>query len=234
MVASIRQAVQLSTAELTMEERALLSVAYRRVVGKRRESWRVVCSTEQRGKQRIASGWTSSNPQLPWISEFRTKIEDEIIGHCNDMINLLEKHVLPLVASPESHVCYLTMKGDYLSHLSEASAPEERSAMSEMAREVYQAATKIAAKCLAPSNTTRLGLALNFAVLHYEVLDEPEAASDLAQEAFDEALGDIGAVGDPMYKDATMLMMLLKDNLLRWRGENPEACDPHYRQGLCL
>lgn len=234
MVASMRQVVRLSTTELTMKERDLLSVAYKKVINVHRSSWRIVCSVEQRGKRDVTAGLTSSSPQLPLVSAFRTTIQGKIIGLCDDIVDLLDKHVLPFATTPESRVYYLTMKGDYLRYLIEASAAEERSVVSEKAQEVYQAATTIAAKHLAPSNTTRLGLALNFAVLYYEVLDEPEAASDLAQKAFDKALGDIDSFDDPIYKDAIMLMMLLKDNLLHWRSENPEACDPQYRQGLSL
>lgn len=222
MVANMKQAAQLSTTELTTEERNLLSVAYKNVVGVRRSSWRVVRSIEQRAEQRATSGSTSSSLQLPWIRDFRTKIEGEISGICQDIIDLLDKNVLPLVATPESHVYYLKMKGDYLRYLSEISVAGECDAVSKKAQEAYQAATNIAAKDLAPINTSRLGLALNFSVLYYEILNEPKAACDLAQKAFDEALQDIDSVDDATYKDSTMIMQLLKDNLLLWGNDSQE------------
>lgn len=226
MVANIKQATQLSTTELSTEERNLLSVAYKNVVSVRRSSWRVVSSIEQRAENRAASGSTSSQMQLPWISEFRGKIEGEITSICQDIIDLLDKNVLPLASSAESKVYYLKMKGDYLRYLSEISSTESRESVSKKAQEAYQAATDLAEKDLPPINTTRLGLALNYSVLFYEILNEPKAACELAQKAFDDALRDIDSVDDNTYKDSTMIMQLLKDNLLLWGNDSQETSTP--------
>lgn len=223
MVANMKMAAQLSTTELTTEERNLLSVAYKNVVGVRRSSWRVVSSIEQRAENRAQSGSTSSGMQLPWIREFRAKIESEITSICQDIIDLLDKNVLPLASSPESKVYYLKMKGDYLRYLSEISVGETRDQVSKSAQEAYQLATEVATKDLPPINTSRLGLALNYSVLYYEILNEPKAACELAQKAFDDALQDIDSVDDATYKDSTMIMQLLKDNLLLWGNDAQEA-----------
>lgn len=223
MVANIKQATKLSTTELSTEERNLLSVAYKNVVSVRRSSWRVVSSIEQRAENRAASGSTSSSMQLPWINEFRGKIEAEITSICNDIIQLLDENVLPLASSAESKVYYLKMKGDYLRYLSEISVTESREAVSKKAQEAYQTATDLAEKDLPPINTTRLGLALNYSVLYYEILNEPKAACELAQKAFDDALHDIESVDDNTYKDSTMIMQLLKDNLLLWGNDAQET-----------
>ncbi len=224
MVSNMKQAAQMSTTELTIEERNLLSVAYKNVVGVRRSSWRVVSSIEQRAETRATSGSTSSSLQLPWIREFRSKIEGEINAICNDVIQLLDTNILPLASNAESKVYYLKMKGDYLRYLSEISVNEAREQVSKKAQEAYQAATEIAAKELPPINTSRLGLALNYSVMYYEILNEPKAACELAQKAFDDALQDIDSVDDATYTDSTRIMQLLKDNLLLWGNdvqENP-------------
>lgn len=223
MVANMKKAAQMATAELTNEERNLLSVAYKNVVGVRRSSWRVVSSIEQRAETRAATGSTGSQMQLPWIREFRTKIEGEITSICQDIIDLLDKSVLPLASSAESKVYYLKMKGDYLRYLSEISIAENRDAVSLKAKDAYQSATDIANKELPPINTSRLGLALNFSVLYYEILNDPKAACELAQQAFDDALQDFDSVDDATYKDSTMIMQLLKDNLLLWGNDTQEA-----------
>jgi len=167
--------------------------------------------------------------QLPWIKEFRSKIEGEINAICQDIIGLLDKSVLPLAGSAESKVYYLKMKGDYLRYLSEISTGEARDQVSKQAQEAYQTASDVASKELPAINTSRLGLALNYSVLYYEILNEPKAACDLAQKAFDDALQDIDSVDDATYKDSTMIMQLLKDNLLLWGNdaqENPAAPAP--------
>lgn len=44
------KAVAIRPEELSMEERNLLSVAYKNVIGSRRASWRVISSIEQKGE----------------------------------------------------------------------------------------------------------------------------------------------------------------------------------------
>lgn len=226
MVTNMKKAAQLATAELTNEERNLLSVAYKNVVGVRRSSWRVVSSIEQRAETRAATGSTGSAMQLPWIREFRSKIEGEIKSICEDIIDLLDKNILPLASTAESKVYYLKMKGDYLRYLSEISTADSRDSVAQQAKDAYQSATDIASKELQPINTSRLGLALNFSVLYYEILNDPKAACELAQLAFDDALQDIDSVDDATYKDSTMIMQLLKDNLLLWGNDTQEQSNP--------
>lgn len=47
------KAVAMRPEELSMEERNLLSVAYKNVIGSRRASWRVISSIEQKGEVRL-------------------------------------------------------------------------------------------------------------------------------------------------------------------------------------
>ena len=44
----------------------------------------------------------------------------------------------------------------------------------------------------------------------------------MAREAFDEAIADLDNVADEYYKDATLIMQLLRDNLTLWTSELPE------------
>jgi len=52
--------------ELTVEERNLLSVAYKNVIGARRASWRIISSIEQ--KEESKSG---ESPKLTLIKQYR-------------------------------------------------------------------------------------------------------------------------------------------------------------------
>lgn len=64
--------------ELSNEERNLLSVAYKNVVGARRSSWRVVSSIEQKTE--------SSDKKQQMVKEYREKIEKELKDICNDVL----------------------------------------------------------------------------------------------------------------------------------------------------
>ena len=59
----------------------------------------------------------------------------------------------------------------------------------------------------------RLGLALNFSVFYYEILNFPDCACRLAKAAFDDAIAELDTLSEESYKDATLIMQLLRDNL---------------------
>lgn len=225
-MANMRQAVQLSTTELSTEECKLLSLAYKHALDERRSSWSIVNSLEQRTRQHETLGWTSSSQQLSLIGDFRTMIGKEISSICQDMIDLLDKHVLPLAVVPENRIYCLKMKGDYLGHMGEVCTAGECDAIAKKTLEIYHIATRIAEKNLVPVSTARLGLAFNFAVHCYEVQNDPMAAYCLAQKAYEEAFEWIGLIHEGTYEGSAMIMQLLEKKLLLWQNSSPKACNP--------
>jgi 14-3-3 protein epsilon len=93
--------------ELTVEERNLLSVAYKNVIGARRASWRIVSSIEQKEESR------KNEEHVNLIKEYRGKIEAELSNICDGILKLLDSHLVPSSTAAESKVFYLKMKGDY-------------------------------------------------------------------------------------------------------------------------
>ena len=87
MASSMKSATETSL-ELTNEERNLLSVAYKNVVGARRSSWRVISSIEQRMEG------TEESKGL--AKTYREKIEKELKDICEDVLSLLDKYLIPL------------------------------------------------------------------------------------------------------------------------------------------
>merc|ERR1739845_193622 len=83
----------------------------------------------------------------------------------------------------------------------------------------YNDATQIASLNLKTTHPIRLGLALNSSVFHYEVMNDPSKACQLAKVAFDNAIADIEQLEDDVYKDATTIMQLIRDNLTLWTSE---------------
>merc|ERR1711969_549524 len=80
------------------------------------------------------------------------------------------------------------MKGDYHRYLAEFQSGETRKASTEDALTAYKAASEIAVTELPPTHPIRLGLALNFSVFYYEILNSPDRACHLAKQAFDDAI----------------------------------------------
>jgi hypothetical protein len=89
--------------ELSVEERNLLSVAYKNVIGARRASWRIVSSIEQKEESK------GNESQVTLIKEYREKIEGELAKICEDILEVLNKHLIPSAQSGESKVFYHKM-----------------------------------------------------------------------------------------------------------------------------
>jgi 14-3-3 protein epsilon len=89
--------------ELTVDERNLLSVAYKNVVGTRRASWRVISSIEQKEESK------GSEKHVPTIKEYRNKIEKELEDVCEDVLKVLDEYLIPHAESGESKVFYYKM-----------------------------------------------------------------------------------------------------------------------------
>lgn len=198
------------TPELSVEERNLLSVAFKNVIGSRRAAWRIISSIEQKEDQ----NGTERNAKI--VSEYRNSIEAELKKICHDILDLLDKNLIPSAKSGESKVFYYKMKGDYHRYLAEFAADPERREFAQQSLSAYNQATATAATDLAPTHPIRLGLALNFSVFHYEILSTPEDACNLAKQAFDDAIAELDNLNEDSYKDSTLIMQLLRDNMTLW------------------
>jgi len=92
--------------DLTVEERNLLSVAYKNVIGARRASWRTLNVDERKDD--------------PLILEYKKQVEKEMDDICKDVLDLLENVLVKnSVKEDESRVFYLKMTGDYYRYLAE-------------------------------------------------------------------------------------------------------------------
>ena len=70
---------------------------------------------------------------------------------------------------------------------------------------MYKKANEEAEK-LSISHPIRLGLALNYSVFYFEIMQEPRKATELAKEVFDQAINEIDDVEESQYKDAAMIL----------------------------
>ncbi|WFD44679.1 hypothetical protein MPSI1_003349 [Malassezia psittaci] len=209
-----------SNQELTVEERNLLSVAYKNVIGARRASWRIVSSIEQKEESK------GNEAQVQMIKVYREKIESELAQICEDILKVLDTHLIPSAASGESKVFYHKMKGDYHRYLAEFATGDKRKDSADKSLESYKAASDVAVTELPPTHPIRLGLALNFSVFYYEILNSPDRACHLAKQAFDDAIAELDTLSEESYKDSTLIMQLLRDNLTLWTSDMQDAEKP--------
>ncbi|MFS8029050.1 putative 14-3-3 protein [Helianthus anomalus] len=208
MVESMKNVAKLNV-ELTVEERNLLSVGYKNVIGARRASWRIMSSIEQKEESKGNENYVSL------IKGYRKKVEDELSKICSDILDIIDKHLVPSSGSGEATVFYYKMKGDYFRYLAEFKTDQERKEAADQSLKGYEAH-------LPSTHPIRLGLALNFSVFYYEIMNSPEKACHLAKQAFDEAIAELDTLSEESYKDSTLIMQLLRDNLTLWTSDLPE------------
>ncbi|RWW13275.1 hypothetical protein GW17_00023022, partial [Ensete ventricosum] len=160
MVDAMKKVAKLDV-ELTVEERNLLSVGYKNVIGAGRASWRILSSIEHKEEAK------GKEQHVKKIREYRQKVESEISGICSDIMTLIDEHLIPSSVAGES-------KGDYYRYLAEFKTGNEKKEAADYSLKAYEAATSTAEAELSPTHPIRLGLALNFSVFHYEIMNSPE------------------------------------------------------------
>lgn len=206
-------------ASLAVEERNLLSVAYKNVVGAKRSSWRTLQGSNDETNE------TDKEAQ----EQYKQMVEQELDDVCQEVLTLLTESLLKGMEDKdfkddqdgsETKVFYLKMCGDYCRYLAEFTAERDPdSKHPQKAETFYRKAYDEAEVNLPETHPTRLGLALNFSVCYYEILKQPEKACELAKTAFDSAIEKLDTLNDSSYKDSTLIMQLLRDNLTLWTSE---------------
>ncbi|XP_038683912.1 14-3-3-like protein D isoform X2 [Tripterygium wilfordii] len=225
MVDAMKKVAKLDV-ELTVEERNLLSVGYKNVIGARRASWRILSSIEQKEE---AKGNEVNSKR---IKEYRQKVEAELTNICSDIMTVVDEHLIPSASPGESTVFFYKMKGDYYRYLAEFKSGNEKKEAADNSMKAYETATTAAEAELPPTHPIRLGLALNFSVFYYEIMNSPERACHLAKQAFDEAIVELDNLNEDSYKDSTLIMQLLRDNLTLWTSDIPEDGDAQKTNGI--
>merc|ERR1712166_167133 len=89
MVEYMKKVAQASVEDLSLEERNLLSVAYKNVVGARRASLRIIGSIQNKEEQK------GDSEKVNLISAYKGKVEAELNSICNDILGLLDSTPSP-------------------------------------------------------------------------------------------------------------------------------------------
>lgn len=160
MVTEMKKVAQMvAEQELSVEERNLLSVAYKNVIGARRASWRIISNIEQKEESKGNSSQVerikkyrlsvrpsaerrrvTAAPSRAAPTRERVQVEDELEEICLSILDLLDNHLIPSATTGESKVFYLKMKGDYHRYLAEFKTENARKESAEHTLLAYKAA----------------------------------------------------------------------------------------------
>ena len=223
MLEYMKQVLQLGVS-LNVEERNLLSVAYKNFVGVPRSAWRVLQSLEEKEKKDVKDRTEEPNRdvRLDLLRQCKKDTEEELSKICKEIISSIDDVCLKKAEEndeSDAKVFFLKMKGDYYRYIAEYIPEEEKNGISAKASESYKEAYALAEEKLKTTNPIRLGLALNYSVFFYEIDDDNKKACEIAKKAFDDAIADIENIDESHYKDSTTIMQLMRDNLTLWTSE---------------
>ncbi|KAL4222903.1 hypothetical protein ACF0H5_018943 [Mactra antiquata] len=198
-----------SVESMTMDERNAFATAYKTYIGTKRTSWRTIVDIE--------SKFDSINRKRDLCKEYKAKLEEEIKKECNDVIQIIDKH-LEISTDVENQIFYLKMKGDYYRYLSEFDLDKPKDPVFERSRKAYVDGLILAKEHLPASHPLRLGLILNFSVFYHEILKEHNTACDMTKENVllceEDLLHSHHNVTNR--SDSEIILQLLKDNLKVW------------------
>lgn len=213
MVDVMKQVIQIKP-DLNNDERNLLSVAYKNIIGSRRNGLRMITAIHEHEENR------GNTARVEQLNRYRKTILDELEKYCNELIGLVDSFLLTAATSPESKVFYQKLKADYYRYICESRNESDKQEPSQKAKECYEAALQIAKNDIPPHRPTSLGLILNYSVFLYEIIGQKSEAIDLAQKTYNDCSNFVEENSDSSYSEATMILQLLRDNVQLWTQDN--------------
>jgi len=168
MVDQLEHVLAEKGADVTSDERNLLSVAFKNLISSKRAACRTIAAIEQ-------------NPKYSKFGEalagYKAGIEQKLQDDCQRIIDMINNKVLAKPCDGEPKAFFVKMVGDYYRYIAENAKGDNLEKVKQSALQAYNEANSIA---LPPCNPIKLGLALNFSVFHYEAMKNHKAACDLA------------------------------------------------------
>jgi len=197
--------------EFNNEERNLFSVGFKNQIGIKRTAIRTINAIRDNPKY---SKYGDA------LNEYKKKIEEELYTDCTKIIETVKSHCIS-TSDQESKAFFQKMIGDYYRYVAENASEDKLPQLREGALEYYKHATETSQN-LNACNPIRLGLALNFSVFYFEVMQNHAQACELGEKALQEALDKIDECDEETFRDAKSIIELLKENLSLWKEEEQE------------
>ena len=207
MVDFLAKVLEAKGADLSSDERNLLSVAFKNLISSKRAACRTISAIEQNPKY---SKYSDA------LATYKQSIETKLGEDCQRGIDIINEKVLQKACDGEAKAFFIKMVGDYYRYIAENAKGSALEGVKQNALKAYQQANEIS---LPPCNPIKLGLALNFSVFHYEVMKNHKIACELADKALQDALDKIDELEEDDFRDAKSIIELLKENLTLWKEE---------------
>ena len=200
--------------DISADERNLLSISYKNAISHKRQAVRTLLAYEMKEKKKDNSLY------LEYITEYKKKLEIELTEICLKIIRFITVNLIPRAISNDGKLYYLKLIADYHRYIAENLESDNKKHHSDLSIKYYNEATEVAKK-LPISDPIRLGLALNFSVFYYEVINNQETAKYIAESALKDVKEVLQTLdeNDDEHKDTFSIVDLLNENLNMWNIE---------------
>lgn len=112
MVDFLKIVIETKGGEMTLDERTMISVAYKNAVATKRTTWRTVVSVRDNPKYLL---------YIDSLNEYKKKLEDALYAQCMGIIDLVQKNVLAKPCDDEAKAFFLKLVADNHRYIAEMS-----------------------------------------------------------------------------------------------------------------
>ncbi len=131
MVEYTKQFARIGNNELSLDERNILSVAFKNIVGTRRAAWRVLTSIQKKENNK------GNAENVIKVKTYKANIEKEMTDICQDILDLLTETLIPNAQMGEGKVFFYKMKADYYRYIAEYSSGDKKNQAAQKALQAY-------------------------------------------------------------------------------------------------
>ena len=164
MVGFLSEMLDVKAGDFTIDERNLISLAFKNLVSGKRAAYRTITAIELNPK------YTKFGDAL---AKYKAEIEVQVIADCERVIKIVNEKVLAKPCEDELRAFFLKMVGDYNRYIGEYATGAKLDDVKNKALDAYRQANEVE---LPPCHPIKLGLALNLSVFYYEVMKDPKEA----------------------------------------------------------
>jgi 14-3-3 protein epsilon len=190
---------------MTPEDEATVSVVTKARVDQLRRARRIICAVEEHEENKGKANRVAA------LRQMKVRIEASLAELLNQYIASIDDAFLSHPTSEASRILFLKAKADYSRYLAEIQRMQPTQVQAG-----YVAAYDAARAALGAAHPLRTGIALNYSVLHYEILGSSETAVQIAKGAYDEGMNAVKTLQADEKEDAMEVLNLIATNLKNW------------------
>ena len=123
---------------MILEERNILSVAFKNVVGTRRAAWRVLSSIQKKENNK------GNQENVTKVKDYKSQIEQELTEICKGILQLLDNYLIPNSQTDTVKVFFFKMKADYYRYIAEYAQADQKNLAAQKALTAYSDANNLA------------------------------------------------------------------------------------------